>query len=60
MSLTDLLDLVGLLALVAAAAVFAGVMLGLAAALAVAGGGLLLVSYVIDRAPRRRTRRSAR
>ncbi|WP_029289119.1 hypothetical protein [Cellulomonas sp. HZM] len=59
---TDVLDLLGLLVLVAAASVAAGAWCGLVAALAVAGGGLLAVSWLLDavRRPRRRRRAAVR
>lgn len=47
--LTDVLDLVGLLLLVAAGAVAAWVMLAAPLGLAVAGLGVLGVSWVVDR-----------
>lgn len=48
-TLTDLLDLLGLLLLVAALAVGAAVLLGAPAALTAGGLGLLGVSWLIDR-----------
>lgn len=51
---TTVLDLLGALALVAAAALAVGMWLGWPGALATAGAGLLVVSWVIDRARARR------
>lgn len=53
--LTTILDLVGLLLLVGAAAAFAAVAVGAPLALAVAGVGLLGVSWLVD--ARRHARR---
>lgn len=52
---TTALDLIGALALVAAAALAVGTWLSWPGALATAGVGLLLVSWLVDR-PRRRRR----
>lgn len=58
--LTDTLDLLGLLLIVAALAVGAGVLLGVTAALGVAGVGLLAVSWLVDRLLRPRKRKGSR
>jgi hypothetical protein len=50
---TDVLDLLGALALVAAAALVAGLWLSWPGGLATAGLGLLAVSWLIDRTRRR-------
>ncbi|NTW39921.1 MAG: hypothetical protein HGA44_08515 [Cellulomonadaceae bacterium] len=56
---TTVLDLLGALALVAAAALAVGLLLGWPGALAATGGGLLLVSWLIDRQARQaRNRRN--
>ncbi len=57
--ITTLLDLVGLLLLVAAATALAAVLVGAPLALAVAGLGLLAVSWLLDRLSpaRKRARR---
>lgn len=53
---TDVLDLLGALLLVTAAALAAGVWLTPPAGLAVAGAGLLGVSWLIDHSRKRRPR----
>ncbi|MBN9374894.1 MAG: hypothetical protein J0I40_05785 [Cellulomonas sp.] len=58
-AITDVLDLLGLLLLVAALAVWAWAWHP-AAGLAVAGAGLLLVSVVLSRVERRNTRGGGR
>lgn len=59
MSLTSVLDLLGLLLLVACGAVAAGALVGLWAALGVAGLGVLGTSWLLDAvaATRRRAKR---
>lgn len=56
MNLTDLLDLVGSLLVVAALAVFIAPF-SVAGAIGVAGVGLLVLSILIDRGPIRRRRK---
>lgn len=55
---TDVLDLLGVLVLVAAAALSVGLYVAVPAGLATAGVGLLATSWLIDHAAHRRTRRT--
>lgn len=55
---TDVLDLLGVLVLVAAAAIAVGLYVAVPAGLAIAGAGILATSWLIDHAARRRTRRA--